>query len=54
MLDVFRVVHDLFSRIPFNQLLGLEIEELTHDHACVSFPMRDELVPVATCTYLVG
>ncbi len=42
--DVQRVVHDLFAKIPFNQLLGLEIEELTDDHARVGFRMRDELV----------
>jgi len=44
MPEVHRVVHDLFSKIPFNQLLGLEIDELTDDYARVSFPMRDDLV----------
>jgi uncharacterized protein (TIGR00369 family) len=42
--DVLRVVHDLFSKIPFNQLLGLEIDELTDDHVQLSFRMRDDLV----------
>jgi len=52
--DVHRVVHDLFSKIPFNQLLGLEIEELTDDHARVSFRMRDELVGNYTRNILHG
>ncbi|GMQ76564.1 MAG: thioesterase family protein [Gammaproteobacteria bacterium] len=52
--DVHRVVHDLFSKIPFNQLLGLEIEELTDDHARVSFRMRDELVGNYTRKILHG
>ncbi len=43
-LEVYRVVHDLFAKIPFNQLLGLEIEEITDAHVRVSFRMRDELV----------
>jgi uncharacterized protein (TIGR00369 family) len=42
--DVLRVVHDLFSKIPFNQLLGLEIDELTDDQVQLSFRMRDDLV----------
>jgi uncharacterized protein (TIGR00369 family) len=52
--DVHRVVHDLFSKIPFNRLLGLEIEELTDDHARVSFRMRDELVGNYTRNILHG
>ncbi len=52
--DVHRVVHDLFSKIPFNQLLGLEIEELTDAHARVSFRMRDELVGNYTRNILHG
>ena len=52
--DVQRVVHDLFSKIPFNQLLGLEIEELTDDHARVGFRMRDELVGNYTRNILHG
>jgi len=52
--DVQRVVHDLFSRIPFNQLLGLEIEELSDDHARVGFRMRDELVGNYTRNILHG
>ena len=41
---VHRVVHELFSKIPFNQLLGLEIEELSDDQVQLRFRMRDELV----------
>lgn len=52
--DVQRVVHDLFSKIPFNRLLGLEIEELTDDHARVGFRMRDELVGNYTRNILHG
>jgi uncharacterized protein (TIGR00369 family) len=52
--DVHRVVHDLFSKIPFNQLLGLKIEELTDAHARVSFRMRDELVGNYTRNILHG
>jgi len=44
MPEVIQTVRELFSQIPFNQLLGLEIEELTHDEARVTFAMRDELV----------
>ena len=40
--DVHGVVRDLFSRIPFNRLLGLEIESLTDDEARLGFPMRDD------------
>ena len=42
--DVHGIVRDLFSRIPFNQVLGLEIQEMTDDHARLSFRMRDDLV----------
>ena len=52
--DVHRVVHDLFAKIPFNQLLGLKIEELTDAHARVSFRMRDELVGNYTRNILHG
>lgn len=52
--DVFRVVHDLFAKIPFNQLLGLEIEEITDDRVQVSFRMRDELVGNYTRNILHG
>lgn len=52
--DVYRVVHDLFSKIPFNQLLGLEIEELTDDHARLAFRMREDLVGNYTRNILHG
>jgi len=52
--DVHRVVHDLFSKIPFNRLLGLEVEELTDDFARVTFPMRDDLVGNFTRNILHG
>lgn len=42
--DIQRVVHSIFSKIPFNRLLGLEVEELAEDHARLRFPMREELV----------
>ena len=52
--DVRRVVHDLFSKIPFNQLLGLKIDELSDDHARLSFRMRDDLVGNYTRNILHG
>ena len=52
--DVHRVVQDLFAKIPFNQLLGLEIEEISDDHACLSFRMRDDLVGNYTRNILHG
>ena len=52
--DVHRVVHGIFSRIPFNQLLGLEIEEISDEHARLSFRMRDELVGNYTRNILHG
>lgn len=52
--DVYAVVHDLFSRIPFNQLLGLEIQELCDDHARLGFRMRDDLVGNYTRNILHG
>ncbi len=52
--DVYAIVHDLFSRIPFNQLLGLEIQELTDDHAQLGFSMRDDLVGNYTRNILHG
>ena len=52
--DVHRVVHGLFSKIPFNQLLGLEIDELSDEHAQLSFRMRDELVGNYTRNILHG
>jgi uncharacterized protein (TIGR00369 family) len=52
--DVHRVVQDLFAKIPFNQLLGLEIEEISDDRACLSFRMRDDLVGNYTRNILHG
>jgi len=52
--DVHGIVRDLFSKIPFNQLLGLEIEEMTDDHARLSFRMRDDLVGNYTRNILHG
>ena len=52
--DVYRVVHDLFAKIPFNQLLGLEIDEMSDEHARLSFPMRDDLVGNYTRNILHG
>ena len=52
--DVHGIVRDLFSKIPFNQLLGLEIEEMTDDQARLSFRMRDDLVGNYTRNILHG
>ena len=52
--DVHRVVHDLFAKIPFNRLLGLEIEDMSDDHARLSFRMRDDLVGNYTRNILHG
>lgn len=52
--DVHRVVRKLFSKIPFNQLLGLEIEEISDEHARLSFRMRDDLVGNYTRNILHG
>jgi uncharacterized protein (TIGR00369 family) len=52
--DVNRVVHDLFSKIPFNQLLGLEIEEMRDDQVRLGFAMRDDLVGNYTRNILHG
>lgn len=52
--DVHRVVQDLFARIPFNQLLGLKIEEISDDRACLGFRMRDDLVGNYTRNILHG
>ena len=52
--DVYRVVHDLFSKTPFNQLLGLEIEEISDDRVQVSFRMRADLVGNYTRNILHG
>jgi uncharacterized protein (TIGR00369 family) len=53
-VDVYRVVRDLFSKIPFNKLLGLEIEDMSDDHARLSFRMRDDLVGNYTRNILHG
>jgi uncharacterized protein (TIGR00369 family) len=52
--DVHHVVRDLFSKIPFNQLLGLKIENMSDDHARLSFSMRDDLVGNYTRNILHG
>jgi uncharacterized protein (TIGR00369 family) len=33
-----------FQRIPFNRLLGMQLTELTQQHAILQLPMKDELV----------
>lgn len=33
-----------FTGIPFNQLLGLQLDHLDEKHACMSFSMKDELI----------
>ena len=37
-------VQEIFARIPFNQVLGLEIRTLGRDRPQVVFRMRDELI----------
>jgi uncharacterized protein (TIGR00369 family) len=52
--DVHRVVQDLFDKIPFNQLLGLQIVEMSDEHARLRFSMRDDLVGNYTRNILHG
>ena len=52
--DVHRVVKDLFDKIPFNQLLGLQIVEMSDEHARLRFSMRDDLVGNYTRNILHG
>jgi len=52
--DVYRVVQDLFDKIPFNQLLGLQIVEMSDEHARLRFAMRDDLVGNYTRNILHG
>ena len=43
--DFVSAVNDLFSeRIPFNKVLGLEVESLSYERVRVSFRMREELM----------
>jgi uncharacterized protein (TIGR00369 family) len=37
-------IREIFSRIPFNQVLGLEIRTLDYDRPQVAFQMSDELI----------
>lgn len=52
--EVHGVVRKLFSKIPFNKLLGLKIEEMSDEHARLSFRMRDDLVGNYTRNILHG
>lgn len=37
-------IHEIFSALPFNKLLGLDIISLDHDRPKIRFDMRPELV----------
>ena len=42
---IIKLVHKIFSeKIPFNKLLGLEVEYLDLNHGKITFPMRNELI----------
>ena len=42
LLEKVRIIFE--DKIPFNQVLGLQIETLDFEHASLKFDMRDELV----------
>ena len=43
--EIFQIVRTIFmEKIPFNRILGIEIEMLEKDRACLKFAMRDELI----------
>lgn len=37
-------IHEIFSELPFNKLLGLEIVSLDHDRPKIRFAMRPDLI----------
>jgi uncharacterized protein (TIGR00369 family) len=41
---LLRRIREIFSRIPFNQVLGLEIRTLNYEQPQVAFRMGDELI----------
>lgn len=43
-LEQQQAVRDLFERIPFNQALGIELDEISDDKVVMHLAMKDELV----------
>ncbi|MGP0172889.1 thioesterase family protein [Pseudomonas sp. NCHU5208] len=42
--DLQQAVIAFFQRIPFNRLLGIEIEGLSEEQVCMRLPMKPELI----------
>jgi len=42
--EALRRVHEIFSSLPFNKVLGLEIASLDGEHPRIRFDMRPELI----------
>ncbi|MAD00332.1 hypothetical protein CNQ84_15185 [Pseudomonas abyssi] len=42
--DLVKTVHGFFNRIPYNQLLGIEIDEIRPDCVVMSIRMRPDLI----------
>lgn len=42
--DLIKTVHGFFNRIPYNRLLGIEIDEVRPDCVAMSLAMRPDLI----------
>lgn len=42
--ELQRAVSDFFQRIPFNQVLGIELDELSPERVTMHLPMKPELI----------
>ena len=42
--DLQQAVASFFQRIPFNQVLGIELDELSHEQVTMHLPMKPELI----------
>jgi uncharacterized protein (TIGR00369 family) len=42
--SILRIIKEVYEELPFNRLLGLKVDYLTTNSACLKFRMRDELV----------
>ena len=42
--DLQQAVASFFQRIPFNQVLGIELDELSHERVTMHLPMKPELI----------
>ncbi|TWC32432.1 uncharacterized protein (TIGR00369 family) [Pseudomonas sp. SJZ079] len=42
--ELQQAVSSFFQRIPFNQLLGIQLDELSPERVLMSLPMKDELI----------